>query len=75
MGGAELPLLFAIFLDLAGFGMVIPDVQTRLETLGASGLIIGSVLSSRAEVIVFGHTYVPYHRSVGCNGRTGPSHL
>jgi len=46
MGGAELPLLFAIFLDLAGFGMVIPDVQTRLETLGASGLIIGSVLSS-----------------------------
>lgn len=40
------PLLFAIFLDLVGFGMVIPDVQTRLEGFGASGLMIGLVLSS-----------------------------
>jgi MFS family permease len=42
----EAPLLFAIFLDLAGFGMVIPDVQTRLESFGAGGGLIGGVLSS-----------------------------
>ena len=43
---AHAPLLFAIFLDLMGFGMVIPDVQTRLESFGASGWGIGVVLSS-----------------------------
>ncbi len=42
----EAPLLFAIFLDLIGFGMVIPDVQTRLEAFGAPGWQIGLVLSS-----------------------------
>ena len=42
----EAPLLFAIFLDLIGFGMVIPDVQTRLESFGAPGWQIGLVLSS-----------------------------
>lgn len=43
----ELPLLAAVFLDLVGFSMVIPDVQTRLEALGAaSGAQIGLVLSS-----------------------------
>lgn len=42
----EAPLLFAVFLDLVGFGMVIPDVQTRLETFGANGGQIGIVLSS-----------------------------
>jgi len=41
----ELPLLLAIFLDLVGFSMLIPDMQTRLETFGASGVIIGAVLS------------------------------
>ncbi len=39
-------LLIAIFLDLVGFGMVIPDIQTRLETFGANGLVIGVILSS-----------------------------
>lgn len=39
-------LLFAIFLDMVGFGMVIPDVQTRLEAQGASGAVIGAILSS-----------------------------
>lgn len=42
----EAPLLLAIFLDLVGFGMVIPDVQTRLESFGARGFLIGVVLSS-----------------------------
>ena len=31
----ELPLLFAIFLDLAGFGMAFPDVQLRAQKYGA----------------------------------------
>lgn len=39
-------LLLAILLDLAGFGMVIPDIQTRLESFGASGWLIGAVLAS-----------------------------
>lgn len=42
----ELPLLFAIFLDLVGFGMTFPDVQLRAERYGASGWLIGGVLSS-----------------------------
>lgn len=39
-------LLMAILLDLAGFGMVIPDIQTRLESFGAPGWLIGVVLAS-----------------------------
>ncbi len=42
----DYPLLFAVFLDLVGFGMVIPDVQTRLEAFGAKGGLIGLVLAS-----------------------------
>ncbi len=42
----ELPLLFAIFLDLVGFGMAFPDVQLRAEVFGAPGWLIGMVLSS-----------------------------
>jgi MFS family permease len=42
----ELPLLVAIFLDLVGFSMIIPDVQTRLERFGANGGSIGLVLSA-----------------------------
>ncbi len=42
----HVPLLFAIFLDMMGFGMVIPDLQTRLEAFGAQGWAIGLVLSS-----------------------------
>ncbi|MEI6432366.1 MAG: MFS transporter, partial [bacterium] len=39
-------LLFAVFLDLAGFSMILPDIQTRLESFGAQGVIIGLTLSS-----------------------------
>ncbi len=42
----EWPLLFAIFLDLAGFGMLLPDVQTRLEAFGARGWQIGGVFTA-----------------------------
>src|ERR1051326_4855139 len=43
---AELPLLFAIFLDLVGFGMTFPDVQIRAQQYGAPGWMIGTVLAS-----------------------------
>lgn len=36
----------AIFLDLFGFGMLIPDIQIRAEKLGAPGWMIGFILSS-----------------------------
>ncbi len=42
----EPPLLFAIFLDLVGFGMMFPDVQLRAERYGATGWLIGIVLAS-----------------------------
>jgi MFS family permease len=48
----ELPLLFAIFLDLAGFGMAFPDLQLRAEKFAIEvgvakpGLLIGLLLSS-----------------------------
>jgi MFS family permease len=48
----ELPLLFAIFLDLVGFGMAFPDIQLRTEDLAKNvgiahpGWIIGLLLSS-----------------------------
>jgi MFS family permease len=38
-------LLFLVFVDLMGFGMLIPDVQLRAEKLGAAGWIIGVTLS------------------------------
>lgn len=40
------PLYGAVFLDLLGFGMLIPDIQLRAEDLGASGLVIGAILGS-----------------------------
>lgn len=43
---ARLSLLFLLFADLLGFGMLIPDVQLRAEALGAPGWLIGAVLSS-----------------------------
>ena len=46
MSARELPLLFAIFLDLVGFGMAFPDIQLRAEAFGAPGWIIGGLLSS-----------------------------
>lgn len=48
----EFPLLFAIFLDLVGFGMAFPDIQLRAEKFATEsgiskpGLIIGLLLSS-----------------------------
>ena len=48
----EAPLLFAIFLDMVGFGMAFPDIQTRaaryLTEVGVArpGFIIGLLLSS-----------------------------
>lgn len=42
----ELPLLFAIFLDLVGFGMMFPDVQLRAQEYGAPGWLIGVILAS-----------------------------
>ena len=41
-----LPLYFAIFLDLVGFGMAFPDIQLRAEKFGAPGWLIGALLSS-----------------------------
>ncbi|MBC7528634.1 MAG: MFS transporter [Chthonomonadaceae bacterium] len=45
-------LMIAIFCDLVGFGMVIPDIQTRLETFGARGWVIGAILSSYFLVMI-----------------------
>ncbi len=42
----EWPLLAAVFLDLLGFGMLIPDIQFRAEAMGAPGWVIGSILGS-----------------------------
>lgn len=42
----EIPVLVAVFLDLVGFGMAFPDIQIRAQRLGASGLVIGLLLSS-----------------------------
>ena len=39
-------LYVAIFLDLLGFGMLIPDIQLRAEQMGAPGWLIGAVLAS-----------------------------
>jgi len=36
----------AVFLDLVGFGMLIPDVQLRAEAMGAQGWLIGLLLAS-----------------------------
>ncbi len=36
----------AVFLDLVGFGMLIPDIQLRAEQLGAPGWLIGVMLAS-----------------------------
>lgn len=52
MSRREWPLLFAIFLDLVGFGMAFPDVQLRVEQFARDqriqnpGWLIGVILSS-----------------------------
>ncbi len=53
MSRREWPLLFAIFLDLVGFGMAFPDIQLRAEQFAKDqgvrepflGLLIGFVLT------------------------------
>ena len=45
-------LLLLIGLDLAGFGMVLADIQLRLEHFGARGWQIGAILSSMFVVQV-----------------------
>ncbi len=48
------PVLYAaIFLDLFGFGMIIPDIQLRAEALGAPGWLIGAMLASTFVVQLF----------------------
>ena len=52
MSRREWPLLFAIFLDLVGFGMAFPDIQLRAERLAREadisqpGIMVGVLLSS-----------------------------
>lgn len=46
MNAKEAPILAAMFLDLLGFGMLIPDVQLRAQALGAPGWLIGAILAS-----------------------------
>ncbi|MFO0370142.1 MAG: MFS transporter, partial [Armatimonadota bacterium] len=43
-----------VFLDLLSFGIIIPDLQTRAESLGLRGVAIGAVLSiySVAQLLV-----------------------
>lgn len=42
----EAVLLGAVFLDLAAFGSILPDVQTSLERFGARGWLIGLILAA-----------------------------
>ncbi|MBS1723403.1 MAG: MFS transporter [Armatimonadetes bacterium] len=42
----ESALLALVFLDLLGFGMLIPDVQIRLDSMNVPGWAIGAILSS-----------------------------
>jgi len=46
MNRREIPILGAVFLDLAGFGMILIDLQFRAERFGADGLQIGLLLGS-----------------------------
>lgn len=43
---ARAGILALAFLDLVGFGMLIPSVQLRAEALGARGWLIGAILAS-----------------------------
>ena len=50
----EATLLALAFLDLLGFGMLIPDIQIRLDGMGSPGWMIGVVLSSMfvAQILI-----------------------
>lgn len=45
-GFGRYALYFAVFLDMAGFGMAFPDVQLRAQAFGAPGWLIGALLAS-----------------------------
>ena len=38
--------MVAVALDMVGFTMIIPDIQTRLDRMGADGWLIGAILAS-----------------------------
>lgn len=46
----------AVFLDLVGFGMIIPDIQLRTEEMGAAGWQIGAILASTFIIQAFTST-------------------
>ncbi len=44
--GSLLVLFLAVFIDLLGFGIVVPLLSFYAQTYGASGLVLGSILAS-----------------------------
>ena len=55
-GASRLPealILGAIFLDLFGFGMLVPDIQFRAESLGMAGWAIGATLTVTFVIQLF----------------------
>ncbi|MHB8636137.1 MAG: MFS transporter [Fimbriimonadaceae bacterium] len=50
---AEVLVLGAIFLDLFGFGMLLPDIQYRAERLGMAGWAIGAALAVTFVIQLF----------------------
>lgn len=53
MKRSEIPILIAVFLDLLGFGMIIVDIQYRAKAFGASGWVIGALLTSTFVIQLF----------------------
>ena len=44
--GSLLVLFLAVFIDLLGFGIVVPLLSFYAQTYGASGLMLGAILAS-----------------------------
>ena len=44
--GSLLVLFLAVFIDLLGFGIVVPLLSFYAQTYGASGLVLGSIIAS-----------------------------
>jgi multidrug resistance protein len=42
----QVAIFVTVLIDMLSFGLVIPDIQIRAEELGASGLLIGLIISS-----------------------------
>lgn len=53
MKRSEIPILAAVLLDLLGFGMIIVDIQYKAKAFGASGLLIGALLTSTFIIQLF----------------------